>query len=80
MMTSSYIQFVESKSVFPEPMPNFSIKETIFFVMTSYTFIGYGSYAVTIEGRVFMIVMLLLAFVVIPGQTGTLLTLMSSKS
>jgi uncharacterized membrane protein len=48
--------------------------------MTSYTFIGYGSYTVTIEGRVFMIVMLLLAFVAIPGQTGTLLTLMSSKS
>jgi hypothetical protein len=67
MMSTSYMQFVESNGVFPEPMPNFSTNETIFFIMTSYTFIGYGSYAVTIEGRVFMIVMILLAFVGIPG-------------
>ena len=66
-MSTSYMQFVESNSVFPEPMPNFSTKETIFFIMTSYTFIGYGSYAVTTEGRVFMIVMIVLAFVGIPG-------------
>jgi len=66
--------------MFPQPVPNFSFRETIFFVMTSYTFIGYGSYCVTVPGRVFFIVMLLLAFVAIPDQTSQLISLVSSKS
>lgn len=80
VMATSYIQFVESNAAFPEKTKNFSFHETAFFIMTSFTFIGYGSYVVTIQGRAFMTIMLVVAFVGIPGQTGILLNLMSSKS
>ena len=47
---------------------------------TSVSIVGYASYVITLEGRIFLIFCLALVTVAVPDLAGQILTLLSSKS
>ena len=82
LFAACYISLVETEQYFPDHDPdnNFNFHNSAFFILTSISIIGYGSYVVTVEGRVFLIFFLGLTFATIPGKSSEIVRLLGSRS
>lgn len=82
IFAASYISLVETEEYFPNPDPdgNFVWHNSAFFILTSISIIGYASYVVTTEGRVFLIIFLFFTFATIPGKSSEIVRLLGSRS
>lgn len=71
---------METSEKFPAQPEDFSFHNTLFFIMTSVSIIGYGSTVTTFFGRVFLIFLLAFVFIAIPNQSTKIVTLLGAES
>ena len=61
-------------------MMSFDFFDAFYFMMTTVSVVGYGSYIYSLEGRIACILIILIIVVTIPGSASDLVTLLNSKS